>query len=200
MDKISKCIFYGDSNTYGYDPADYMEGRYALRERWTSIAAEQLKERFLILPEGMNGRKLPDLGIDQSYLLKLIRTTGEGDLFCTMLGTNDILNSGRPDARLPIRKMEKYLSFLTGYLLPRQILILAPPYIGDGTETYQLIRLFHSESVRMNQGFAELCRRTGIPFADTAGWDIGLSYDRVHFSADGHRQFAEKIVQLLTKQ
>ena len=60
LDHRRRVIFYGDSNTYGYDPADLADMRYSWSQRWTSIAAERLKGQFEVIPEGMNGRKLPD--------------------------------------------------------------------------------------------------------------------------------------------
>lgn len=57
-------IFYGDSNTYGYDPADLAENRYPDADRWTTIVSKQLSENYQVFPEGLNGRQLPDLKYD----------------------------------------------------------------------------------------------------------------------------------------
>ena len=35
-------LFYGDSNTYGYDPADPYENRYPEEECWINILCEKL--------------------------------------------------------------------------------------------------------------------------------------------------------------
>ena len=47
-------LFYGDSNTWGFDPATC--GRYPYEQRWTSICAEILGENYHCMPAGMNGR------------------------------------------------------------------------------------------------------------------------------------------------
>ena len=102
-------IFYGDSNTYGYDPADPYDRRYPYEERWTTIVSENLKDLFQVIPEGMNGRMLPEISYEQSYLKKLIHLAGRDGILCTMLGTNDILLTMHPDASSPVGKMEHYI-------------------------------------------------------------------------------------------
>ena len=36
-DKGRTIVFYGDSNTYGFDPADMTEGRFPEEQRWTTL-------------------------------------------------------------------------------------------------------------------------------------------------------------------
>ncbi len=79
-------IFYGDSNTYGYDPADLAENRYPDADRWTTIISTHLSATFRICPEGLNGRQFPDLKYDQGYLISLVKMVEENGIFCTMLG------------------------------------------------------------------------------------------------------------------
>ena len=64
-----KLLIYGDSNTYGYDPADYYESRYPVEIGWTTILQELLGNGWRVLPEGMNGRTLPDLRYDRERLI-----------------------------------------------------------------------------------------------------------------------------------
>lgn len=131
-DRRRQIIFYGDSNTYGYDPADPYRQMFPYDARWTTIVSKNLKDHFQVLAEGMNGRTLPVPPYEQSYLIKLI-SLSEGDgIFSTMLGTNDILLTTHPDADIPIRKMEQYITFLKRHLDHSQILIIAPPLIGGG--------------------------------------------------------------------
>ena len=47
-------IFFGDSNTYGYDPRDMFGGRYSENRIWTSLAAAALGDRWNVVNEGMN--------------------------------------------------------------------------------------------------------------------------------------------------
>jgi lysophospholipase L1-like esterase len=50
---MKKVFFYGDSNTYGYDPSGMMGGRYPRRSRWTTILAESLEGEWDVARDGM---------------------------------------------------------------------------------------------------------------------------------------------------
>lgn len=76
-----RILFYGDSNTYGYDPADWTEGRYPKNLRWTEIVSKALSEKWEIREEGLNGRRIPDLRFSENLLVSLLEWTGEGGLF-----------------------------------------------------------------------------------------------------------------------
>ena len=49
--------------------------------------------------------------------------------------------------------------------------------------------------------FAQLCQtlaeQLGIRFADAGKWDIPLAYDGVHFTEQGHRAFAARLLEEL---
>ena len=51
---VKEIVCYGDSNTWGYDPAT--GGRLPHGSRWTSVLQERLGSGYRIIPEGMNGR------------------------------------------------------------------------------------------------------------------------------------------------
>ena len=73
MEEKRKILFYGDSNTYGYDPADWIEYRYPVEKRWTYQLQEMCKDAWKVVPGGMNGRRLPDLVYDGRGLTFLSR-------------------------------------------------------------------------------------------------------------------------------
>ena len=196
-DNRRKVIFYGDSNTYGFDPADPYERRFPEEKIWTTIVGNNLRSDLEMIPKGMNGRKLPDLRYDKSSLLLLTDQAAGSGLLCTMLGTNDILLTMDPDAEKAVRKMEVYLTFLLDILRRDQILIVAPPHIGSPGIRDPLFRRYYEESVRMNDGFRELADIYDVGFADASGWGVELCFDGVHFSERGHRIFAGKMTELL---
>lgn len=109
---MKKVLFYGDSNTYGYDPAGFMGGRYPRAVRWTTILQENLKNTWQILADGMPGRALPLGSYEWGYLRSVIRQSMPLDLFAVMLGTNDILGTVHPDAAAAALKMNDLISFV----------------------------------------------------------------------------------------
>ena len=94
-----KALFYGDSNTYGYDPAGFMGGRYPEESRWTNIVGQNLLGIWQVRADGMPGRFIPEGRYDWDYLESVIRNEMPFDLFAVMLGTNDIVGTLRPADR-----------------------------------------------------------------------------------------------------
>ena len=56
---MKNVLCFGDSNTYGYDPAGMRDGtavRYAQDVRWCGVAQRDLGEGWHVIEEGLNGR------------------------------------------------------------------------------------------------------------------------------------------------
>lgn len=193
---MKKIVFFGDSNTYGYDPANWEDLRYPPDSRWTTLVGRTLKGRAECIEAGMNGRRLPDLRYDRGVVLRMIEAAGPDGILCTMLGTNDVpaaVSSGEPAAD---RKMDRYLSFLCGHMKKENILIIAPPHIGGPEIADEMLSRYYEESCRMNLAFKTLCAEYGVRFADAAKWGVEMCFDYIHFSEAGHRTFAERMTSL----
>ena len=55
---MKKIICFGDSNTYGYNPAT--GGRFDENTRWPKVLQKLLGEDYEIFEEGQNGRNISD--------------------------------------------------------------------------------------------------------------------------------------------
>ena len=192
-----KILFYGDSNTYGYDPADLYDLRYPVNCRWSTLLQNQVPKDWEIVPEGMNGRQLPDLKYDAERISRMMESLKPGDLFAVMLGTNDILLTMTPDAAYAVGKMRRFLEYLTRRKKASEILVIAPPHIGGRSIRDPLYRRYYEESVRMNAGFREMAELYCVNYVDAGTWDVDMSADLVHLSQEGHRQFADKMKEYL---
>ena len=89
--KTGRVVFYGDSNTYGYDPAGFFGGRYPRQYRWTAILKDKLAGEWEVAADGMPGRAIPPKGRAMEYLLGSMRSEMPVDLFAVMLGTSGAL-------------------------------------------------------------------------------------------------------------
>lgn len=108
-----------------------------------------------------------------------------------MLGTNDLLQGRSPEQAA--ERLERFLA--TVPLDQSKILLIAPPpmTLGEWVPSRQLIddsRTF----ARLCQAMAE---RMDIRFADAGNWDIPLAYDGVHFTEQGHKIFAARLLEEL---
>ena len=179
-----KLLCIGDSNTYGYDPQSYYGGRYPDGIRWVSLI-----DGWEVSDCGMNGLTIPS---DSKVWQNLI-VSKHPDLVSVMLGTNDLL--GGCTAEIVTNRMESFLKSLNKTGIP--ILLIAPPVLKHGAwvpydsqteESRKLGRLYQSIAERMN-----------LLFADAGEWKIGLGFDGVHFTEDGHRVFAAELSRYLNE-
>ena len=115
MTERRRVLFYGDSNTYGYDPRGFLGGRYPIEEIWVSRVREALKDSWTVMIDGMNGREIPSSPLTMQALDRTLKGCAPLDLFAVMLGSNDLLFSG-PDPRKAADKMEMMLDHVSELL------------------------------------------------------------------------------------
>ena len=175
-----KVVCYGDSNTYGYDPRGYFGGQYD--HPWPELLA--VKTGWNVVNEGLNGREIPKVSVTFPM---------DTDLLIIMLGTNDLLQFWTPEAAC--EKMKLFLESLT--LDRNRILLIAPPPMkfGEWVQDQELI----DDSIALAKHYKALSERLGVRFADAGDWNIPLAYDGVHLTEEGHRAFAEGVIEHLHK-
>ncbi len=113
---MKKVLFYGDSNTYGYDPAGFMGGRYPEDSRWTNVLQQNLAGLWRVSADGMPGRALPGAKYEWDYLRSAVLREKPVDLVAVMLGTNDLISRLHPDAEKTAAKMDKMITFIEGVM------------------------------------------------------------------------------------
>ena len=207
MADMKKVLFYGDSNTYGYDPAGFMGERYPRRERWTTILQENLSQTWEISADGMPGRSLPSTGYEWDYLRAVLREETPLDLFAVMLGSNDILGTLRPNAEKTAAKMNDFVSFVTDFTgEATQFLLIAPPRIELREESFSEpyvcgdkshAQIYFEEGEKLAEYYRELSEIRNILFADASKWNLDFAYDGVHLSERGHALFAREMTEVL---
>lgn len=180
-----KLLCYGDSNTFGYDPRDFLGSRYDRENRWTDIVAAQTGHE--IINAGQNGREIPRRSFELESIKELIRRH-KPDLTVVMLGTNDLLQGADPDT--VAARMEAFLQNLSTPLL-----LVAPPPLQRGAWVPDDALV--AASRLLGEAYQQLAKRLQIPFADSRDWEIALTFDGVHFSETGHHAFADHLLQML---
>lgn len=204
---MKKVFFYGDSNTYGYDPAFYTGGRYPRRSRWTTLLAERLEGTWEVAADGMPGRMIPRAGRGADMVLDSWRAEMPVDLFAVMLGTNDLLSMRTPDAAAVAAKMENLIHGAQESLAAK-ILLIAPPQIRftdpsctqpfvQGTQTYA--RQCLEQSTVLAQYYKDIAARCGVFYADASSWDLALAFDGVHLSLEANAVFARELEKVIRR-
>ena len=187
-------LFYGDSNTYGYDPRGFFGGRYAAKDRWTDILTENLRDTWDIYAEGRNGRMIPTAPEYQD-VKRMIEAHKPLHIFAVMLGTNDILFGNRSGISMPVQNMGDFLRFLSSVPTiasgKTKTLLIAPIPIRSGEDpVYQRFADLSENLVTAYQGLSDTHNTL---FLDTSDWGVELAHDGVHFTEAGSHVFAEKM-------
>jgi lysophospholipase L1-like esterase len=182
-------ICFGDSNTYGYDPRSFFGDPYDEHSRWVDILAEKLNCK--VLNAGENGREIPRREEDVYAVNLMLEKQKTVDLLIVMLGSNDLLQGNRVE--LITKHMEFFLQKIK--LDKLKILLISPPYmkLGEWVTCQSLIQA----SQRLSVEYGDLAQRLDIKYADSEKWEVGLTYDGVHFTEEGHRAFAEGLYNYL---
>ncbi|MEE8886065.1 MAG: GDSL-type esterase/lipase family protein [Eubacteriales bacterium] len=193
-DIIKICLF-GDSNTYGFDS---LTGRYPASVRWADRLAAEAEVRhpsWHFDNDGQPGREIPSGPSGIKYALREI-ISRNADWLTIMLGSNDLMDMLNPSADTVGKKMQNFLSVLIHEtsLSPEHVILIAPPCMTVSTEGgFQPTAEMSSESKRLPGVYQKTAAQCGTAFIDACSWDIPISFDGVHFSEEGHRQFAAHI-------
>ena len=204
-----KILFYGDSNTFGYDPRIGGGGRYPESVRWTALVRTHLASEWDVLDNGLNGRAVPNLRHfpeGPSYLDRMIAEAVPLTCFAVMLGTNNLFLRRDPDAEVTAEAMRLFLLYIRSQIDKNRtedqtscrILLIAPPYLRVSAASELDPARCLEESIKMNKLYRSLAEDAGYAFCDAEAWDIETSFDGVHFSEQGHAQFAAQIEQVLS--
>ncbi len=199
-------LLFGDSNTWGFDPATGL--RYQYEERWTTVCARLLGERYHCIPAGMNGRTTafddPEKPLRNGCreLDHELQEHKPLDLVVIMLGTNDMKFT---DAKGSAAGLEMLVGMVLsvnerfhtsspvfmGDTNDPSVLIVSPVHLNCsfGTADYDDV----AESRLLAGCYREIADRHGLHFLDAAAFAEPSVTDGVHMSAEAHRAVGEAV-------
>lgn len=196
---MNRVLFYGDSNTFGYDPRGMTGGRFQEDVRWTEQVAQKLQEDWRVCSDGVNGRCIPNNPYAWLSLDKTVLAHSPMDLFAVMLGTNDLLGMAEPESdKVAVRMRD----FIEREIVRREfqdnhtgILIIAPPQILSRMDEF--LMECEAQRRRLATQYDMIAQEFGLFFVDAGNWDLDMAFDGVHLSEEGHTQFADKMAEVL---
>ena len=203
-------LCYGDSNTYGYCPVD--GERWSKGIRWTGILKDLLGTDYEVIEEGCNGRTtILEVPSDVwknglTYLKSCLNSHKPIDYFVMMLGTNDLKFQFGVGAKEVAKGAEtlveevKDFSDSKNVKLPK-IILISPPYIGEGICQSPFGNDFDKKSVIESKKFAkyyeEVANRQGCIFVDAAKVVMPSLEDSLHLMPSEHKKLAHKIYEVI---
>lgn len=205
-----KIVFFGDSNTWGYDP----ETGAKQKGRFTELV-KQAHPEWEIIEEGLNGRTLAD---DDPYSLprngakqisQTIRTHTPYDILVVMLGSNDAKRLYSTNSHMLERALYHFLDEATNPAMfrrspyePGKILLVQPPQIRENGIEYTYDN-FGQAGIDMMKNAGEIYERaakiydTDILRTDGENPIMGGHYDGLHLEKEQHRQLADLLIPKL---
>ena len=206
---MKRILCYGDSNTWGADPAS--PERFGIETRWTRVLANALGSGYEIIEEGLPGRTTvwddPIEGYKngRDYLIPCLESHRPLDGVVLMLGTNDLKQRFGLSA-FDVAEGAKVLvgliqSSAAGHSdAAPPVLLLAPPPLAPLTGYAEMFAGGEAKSLKFGQYFARVAAETGYRFFDTAGVIRSSPIDGIHWEASEHaklgRALAAKVAEL----
>lgn len=199
-------LFYGDSNTWGYQGNQPTE-RLPYNQRFTGIVAKMFPQHHII-EEGMPGRTICindplDTGRNGMETLPIVLQTHDPiDLMVIMLGTNDtkIMFGHTPyTIRLAMEKMIRYIYNTDLWSVTKKcpkIMLISPPNMGE-IENGTFYGMFDARSAAMLPEVAiqyeQLAKQYDCLYVNGSQVTAENCCDFVHLTALEHKKLAEMI-------
>jgi len=186
-------LCYGDSNTWGYNPAT--KERYGHDQRWTRRLQALLGDTFWVLEEGQNGRTtVHDDPVEGNkngltYLIPCLESHKPLDLVVLMLGTNDLklrMSKTSQDIAKSVGRLVKHIQASesgSGGLAPK-VLIIAPPPLGRLDDFAESFSGGSEKSRSLGARYRIIADERGCAFLDASTVIRSSDVDGIHFDAD----------------
>lgn len=201
---MKRVLCFGDSNTWGYDPAS--QDRFDRDVRWPGVLRNTIGVGYEVIEEGLNGRTtvwddpIEGYKCGKDYLIPCLETHRPLDLVIIMLGTNDLKKRFSLSAfdiaqgiGVLIRIVHQSAASRVG-AAPR-VLLLAPPPVAKLTYFDQMFEGAEAKSQKLGFYCRQVAEEFGCAFLDTAVIILSSDLDGIHFEAAEHRKLGEAVAQ-----
>jgi len=202
-------LCYGDSNTWGYDPATL--DRFPRDVRWTGVLRRELGDGYLVIEEGLNGRTTvwddPIEGYKngKKYLIPCLETHRPVDLVIIMLGTNDLkmrfsvsaydIANG---AGVLVDIVQKSAAGPNGRA--PQVLLIAPPPLATLTGGFaEMFTGAPAKALRFAEEYSRVAQEKGCHFLDAGSVIVSSDLDGIHFEAGEHAKLGQAVAQAVRR-
>jgi len=190
-------LCFGDSNTWGFNPATWE--RYPLDIRWPGVLQNELGDGYRVIEDGLNGRTAvggnPFCGFnnDKTDLVPALASHCPLDLVILMLGTNDLImrSSASPD------DVGKGIDVLLDIIRHSEtgpggsapaVLLLAPPPIGPLAGETEALECAMAQSHLFAERYASIAADFGCAFLNAGEIVRSSEIDGSHLDASEHKK------------
>jgi lysophospholipase L1-like esterase len=195
-------LCYGDSNTWGYEPAT--GERFPEEVRWPGVLARELGNGFRVIEEALNGRTtvredpVEEYKNGKDYLRPCLESHAPLDLVIVALGVNDLKArffasaSDAADGAGILVSVAQRSGTGPGGGSPA-VLLVAPPPVGFLAELAQMFAGAEEKSKGFSRQYRRVAEKYGCGLLDAG--DVARASDRdgIHLEAEEHRKLGEAV-------
>ncbi len=202
--RLITLLCFGDSNTWGFDPATWE--RYPQGIRWPGVLRNELGEGYKIIEEGLNGRtavvnnSLDGFSNSETDLATALTIHCPLNLVILMLGTNDLImrSSASPD------DIGKGIDILLDIICQSgagpggsapAVLLLAPPPIGALAGETEALKSAAVQSHLFAERYASLAADFDCAFLNAGEIVRSSEIDGFHLDASEHTKLGLAIAE-----
>ena len=210
---MKNILCFGDSNTWGYDPAT--QTRFSKDIRWTGVLQQLLGSKYNVIEEGLNGRttnvnEKQDHGLGyfrpfrsaMDLLSVLIETNSPLDLIIVMLGTNDLKTNFNQSSEMIAKNMRLVCESIINndYFQSKSIILVSPTHINE--ESPNLLDSFigtTQASKSFSNSYRKISDDLNLYFVDASESVKTNKIDGLHWDAMQHSDFANSLFNKIKK-
>jgi lysophospholipase L1-like esterase len=204
-------LCYGDSLTWGYDPAT--SKRIDRNKRWPGVLRNDLGDKYIVIEEGLNGRTTvwddPLHGgykNGMKYLIPCLASHRPIDLVILFLGTNDL----KMRFSLSAFEIAKSIRVLVNIILKSEagvkenapkLLLIAPPHITELSNFREEFEDSKDKSFKLGKYYKKVVEEFDIDFLDSSEVVKASNIDGIHLESTEHvklgHEIAKKVMGIL---
>jgi lysophospholipase L1-like esterase len=200
---MKRILCYGDSNTWGYDPAT--GERFAEDVRWPGVLGRELGSGFRVVEEALNGRTtVRDDPVEEhkngkDYLRPCLESHRPLDLVIIALGVNDLKARFFASASDVADGAGVLVGIAQGSGAgpngrPPAVLLVAPPRVGKLAELAQMFTGAEEESKGFAHQYRRVAEKYGCELLDAGEVVKSSDLDGIHLEVGEHRKLGEAVV------
>ena len=195
-------LCYGDSNTWGYEPAS--GDRFPEEVRWPGVLASELGSEFRVIAEGLNARTtvrddpVEEYKNGKDYLRPCLESHRPLDLVIVALGVNDLKArffasaSDVADGAGVLAAIAQRSGAGPRGASPA-VLLVAPPPVGKLTELAEVFAGAEEKSKGFARQYRRVANKYGCELLDAGELVRSSDLDGIHLEAGEHRKLGEAV-------
>ncbi|VGO15340.1 hypothetical protein PDESU_03923 [Pontiella desulfatans] len=208
--KEKTILCFGDSNTWGADPAG--GPRFDRATRWPCILQQELGEGYHVVEEGLCGRTTvwddPVEGHKNGFkhLVPLVQSHEPLDLLIIMLGTNDLKNRFGVSAldvansAWQLVKAARSCAYPPTGQAPEVLVVCPPPFAPlEPTPFKDMFVGGEEKSHQLSAAFTGVSGQRGFRLFHAADVIRSSAIDGIHFEASEHGKLGKALADEIRK-